>query len=96
MSQLDVDGRNRRFWDELCGSGLARHLGITSDDPGSLQRFDAEYFKIYPYLEQYVPADKLRGKKVLEIGLGYGTMGGGGVPAGAGLIFEVELMAVNP
>ena len=28
--------------------------------------------------------------------LGYGTMGGGGVPAGAGLIFEVELMAVNP
>lgn len=28
--------------------------------------------------------------------LGYGTMGGGGVPAGAGLIFEVELIAVNP
>lgn len=28
--------------------------------------------------------------------LGYGTMGGGGVPAGAGLIFEVELLAVNP
>ncbi len=75
MSQLDVDSRNRRFWDELCGSGLARHLGITSDDPGSLLRFDAEYFKIYPYLEQYAPANELRGKKVLEIGLGYGTMG---------------------
>lgn len=28
--------------------------------------------------------------------IGYGTMGGGGVPAGAGLIFEVELLAVNP
>lgn len=28
--------------------------------------------------------------------LGYGTMGGGGVPAGAGLVFEVELIAVNP
>lgn len=28
--------------------------------------------------------------------LGYGTMGGGGVPAGAGLIFDVELLAVNP
>ena len=28
--------------------------------------------------------------------LGYGTLGGGGVPAGAGLIFEVELLAVNP
>ncbi|MBC7366378.1 MAG: FKBP-type peptidyl-prolyl cis-trans isomerase [Undibacterium sp.] len=28
--------------------------------------------------------------------LGYGTMGGGGVPAGAGLIFDVELIGVNP
>lgn len=28
--------------------------------------------------------------------LGYGTMGGGGVPAGAGLIFDAELIAVNP
>ena len=28
--------------------------------------------------------------------LGYGTLGGGGVPAGAGLVFEVELLAVNP
>jgi FKBP-type peptidyl-prolyl cis-trans isomerase FklB len=28
--------------------------------------------------------------------LGYGTMGGGGVPAGAGLFFDVELIAVNP
>lgn len=28
--------------------------------------------------------------------LGYGNRGGQGIPAGAGLIFEVELLAVNP
>ena len=28
--------------------------------------------------------------------LGYGMSGGAGIPAGSGLIFEVELLAVNP
>ncbi len=28
--------------------------------------------------------------------LGYGNMGVGGIPAGSGLIFDVELLAVNP
>lgn len=28
--------------------------------------------------------------------LGYGNMSAGGIPSGAGLIFEVELLAVNP
>jgi FKBP-type peptidyl-prolyl cis-trans isomerase len=28
--------------------------------------------------------------------LGYGNRGGAGIPAGSGLIFEVELLAVNP
>jgi SAM-dependent methyltransferase len=40
-----------------------------------LKRFDAEYFKFYPYLAQYVPANELHGKDLLEIGLGYGTFG---------------------
>ena len=29
----------------------------------------------YPYLERYVAFDELQGKKVLEVGLGYGTVG---------------------
>jgi FKBP-type peptidyl-prolyl cis-trans isomerase len=28
--------------------------------------------------------------------LGYGNSAGAGIPSGAGLIFEVELLAVNP
>ncbi|NIM97421.1 MAG: methyltransferase domain-containing protein [candidate division Zixibacteria bacterium] len=31
---------------------------------------------MYPYLEGYVSSEHLRGKRVLEIGLGYGTLGG--------------------
>lgn len=75
MSQIAVDDRNKNFWDELCGTHLARSLGLTSNDPDSLKRFDAEFFRIYPYLAQYAKAEELRGKKALEIGLGYGTLG---------------------
>ena len=50
------------------------------------------------YVAQLTAALKPGGKAEFFIppSLGYGTMGGGGVPAGAGLIFEVELIALNP
>lgn len=41
----------------------------------SLRRFDEAYLAFYPYLEGYVSSEELEGKKVLEIGLGYGTLG---------------------
>jgi len=66
---------NAAFWDELCGSGFAQALGITESTPESLRRFDAAYLAFYPYLLQYVPVATLPGKRVLEIGLGYGTLG---------------------
>ncbi|GAB4172310.1 MAG: hypothetical protein Fur006_01020 [Coleofasciculaceae cyanobacterium] len=75
MYQEDIDKKNANFWNELCGSGLAKSLGITESTPESLQRFDQAYFDIYPYLSQYVLNEDLSGKKVLEIGLGYGTLG---------------------
>src|SRR5207253_2604663 len=60
---------------ELCGSGLARSLGITDNTPESLRRFDDAYMTMYPYLAPYVTDEDLTGKRVLEIGLGYGTLG---------------------
>ena len=72
--QLELDRRNEAFWSELCGSGLARALGITGDEPDALQRFDEHYFALYPYLRGYVDRFDLRGRQVLEIGLGYGTL----------------------
>ncbi len=71
----ELDAKNAAFWNELCGSIMARSLGITEITPSSLRMFDKKYLAFYPYLGQYINSKKLAGKKVLEIGLGYGTLG---------------------
>ena len=75
VRQSETDTRNATFWNELCGSGLARSLGITDNTPESLRKFDEAYMALYPYLSRYVTRENLTGKRVLEIGLGYGTLG---------------------
>ena len=74
MSQSAVDTENAAFWDTLCGWNLAQGAGITGRGEDDLRRFDELYLGFYPYLERYVPAD-FEGKKVLEVGLGFGTLG---------------------
>lgn len=74
-TQDTVDARNASFWNELCGTGLARSLGLTDHSAESLRRFDEAYLGLYPYLAPYVTEERLEGKEVLEIGLGYGTLG---------------------
>lgn len=74
-SQQHIDDENRGFWDELCGTGLAVSLGITDHDADSLRRFDEAYMGFYPYLPPYVVDEPLAGARVLEIGLGFGTLG---------------------
>jgi SAM-dependent methyltransferase len=71
----DVDRRNEEFWDELCGSGLAKALGLEGRDRETLEAFDRAYSGFYPYLYGYLDRFPLAGKRVLEIGLGYGTLG---------------------
>ena len=70
-----LDRANAEFWDELCGSTFARALGITDHAPASLARFDQAYLAFYPYLLKHVPVHRMAGKRVLEVGLGYGTLG---------------------
>jgi SAM-dependent methyltransferase len=70
----NVGDANAAFWNELCGSGLARTLGITDDQPASLARFDRWYFDFYPYLARHIPFVAVAGKRVLEVGLGYGSV----------------------
>src|SRR5665648_348439 len=72
--QTKIDKANMAFWDEMCGSALARKLGITDSSPRSLKLFDDWYMAYYPYLERYIPFGTMQGKRVLEIGLGYGTV----------------------
>ncbi|MBI2803568.1 MAG: class I SAM-dependent methyltransferase [Planctomycetes bacterium] len=81
--QLEIDQSNARFWNELCGSGFARSLGLTDHSFESLRRFDEGFFGLYPYLLPIVQPDRMVGKDVLEIGLGYGTLGQKIAEAGA-------------
>jgi SAM-dependent methyltransferase len=74
QSQSDIDTSNAEFWSELCGSSLARTIGVHDASADSLVRFDRAYLGLYPYLERYLPWRS--GERVLEIGLGYGTVGG--------------------
>jgi len=73
--QHAIDERNRAFWDELCGSAQAHSLGITKITPESLKQFDDWYLQYYPYLERYLEDLAVEGRDVLEIGLGFGTVG---------------------
>jgi SAM-dependent methyltransferase len=74
MQTTEISKNNAAFWDELCGSSLAKSLGITDSSIESLRRFDDWYFDFYPYLFDHIPFQNMKGRKVLEIGLGYGTV----------------------
>jgi SAM-dependent methyltransferase len=75
QGQVDIDRANVDFWSELCGSGLAHQLGLMGDEPDALERFDTAYFALYPYLKSYVDRHAIRDKDLLEVGLGYGSLG---------------------
>jgi SAM-dependent methyltransferase len=74
-SATELDARNEEFWDELCGSGFAQQLGLVGRDRETLDAFDRAYFAFYPYLLGYLDRFDLAGRRVLEVGLGYGTLG---------------------
>jgi ubiquinone/menaquinone biosynthesis C-methylase UbiE len=74
VSVAQHDSVNSQFWNELCGSTLARSLGIKDSSPASLELFDDWYFDFYPYLLPFVNAADNNGKRVLEVGLGYGSL----------------------
>ncbi len=71
--QGQIDANNASFWSELCGTHLARTVGVEDASAQSLARFDRAYLDIYPYLERYLPWRSH--ERLLEIGLGYGTVG---------------------
>jgi SAM-dependent methyltransferase len=73
-SAASIDERNKAFWNELCGTQLARRIGVHDGSPASLRRFDDWYFSLYPYLGRHIPFERAAGRRVLEVGLGYGSV----------------------
>ena len=74
---MDTDESNKAYWSELSGSRAIYKIKIAKGDPAGAQKFDDWFFWYYPYLdnEQFIPWSSLAKKRVLEIGLGYGTVG---------------------
>lgn len=71
-----ISTKNACYWDELCGTNLAIQLGVTDSSPESLKKFDNWYFHFYPYLQDHLePVLNAKGK-VLEIGIGFGSVAG--------------------
>ena len=50
-------------------------LGVSGNDLASLKKYDDWYLQYYPYLDRYIDFASLRDRDVLEVGLGYGTVG---------------------
>ncbi|MGK5090845.1 class I SAM-dependent methyltransferase [Deltaproteobacteria bacterium TL4] len=67
--------QRNNFWDELCGTIAWTNLGLGVATKEALETFDQWYMDYYPYLEKYLPISEIKGKSILEIGLGYGTVG---------------------
>lgn len=67
--------KNSEFWDELCGTSFALENNINEINETNLLKFDKAFMEYYPYLQGYLNELKLENKKILEIGLGYGTVG---------------------
>ncbi|WP_133126953.1 class I SAM-dependent methyltransferase [Legionella nagasakiensis] len=72
--QIVIDQENQLFWNELCGTQLAKELGVVDSSQDSLSKFDNFYMDFYPYLEKHLFLDEIKEKNVLEVGLGYGTI----------------------
>lgn len=75
MNEIAASELNKIFWDELCGSSLARRLGVVDASIASLKKFDDWFLQFYFYVEDHLPFAEFNNTKVLEVGLGYGTIG---------------------
>jgi ubiquinone/menaquinone biosynthesis C-methylase UbiE len=74
MSDESHSAQNASFWDELCGTNIARQLGIDDKSPSSLKKFDEWFFGFYPYLKSFIDRAIIGSNSVLEVGLGYGSV----------------------
>jgi hypothetical protein len=73
MNRTEVSDNNTDFWNELCGTSLAKHLGMYDAPQGSLRKFNDWCLDFDPFLFDRIPFDAFKGPNILEIGLEYGS-----------------------
>ena len=96
MEQDIISNQNEYFWNDLSGNSLANSIGIEDLSSHSIKRFDDTYLTYYPYLLSYIRPERMSDKKVLEVGLGWGTVGQKIIEAGADYIgFDIAQNAVD-
>ena len=74
MTNEAIGSLNSDYWNELCGTNIAMTLGIADGSPQSLRRFDEWFFSFYPYLKPFLDKALIGQDKILEVGLGYGSV----------------------
>jgi len=72
----NLSALNSEYWSQLCGSRASNKLGIEAGDPAGIGKFDDWFFWFYPYLDRndFIDWNALSDARVLEIGLGYGSV----------------------
>ncbi|CAB4641957.1 unannotated protein [freshwater metagenome] len=74
MSEDITSSLNAEFWNELCGTNIATELGLTDGSERSIKLFDDWFFNFYPYLKPFLNRSLVGKDKVLEVGLGFGSV----------------------
>ena len=91
-----LEEQNAAYWDFLCGWAMAQEVPMTGDPRQDLRLFDTAYLDYYPYLLDYIDPKALARRDVIEIGLGYGTVGQLLALAGARYVgVDIALEPVN-
>ena len=73
-NEENLNQLNSEYWEELCGTNIARKLGVSDSSLESLSRFDRWFFDFYPYLDAHLESVVGLDGPVLEVGLGYGSV----------------------
>ena len=74
MSHQNLSKENAKFWSEPCGITASDRLNLNPNNKTELALFDEWYISFYPYLFKYLQHFELEKLRVLEIGIGMGTV----------------------
>jgi SAM-dependent methyltransferase len=70
----NFDSENASYWQELCGTAAANSFGFDMSTLEGQEKFDVWYVDFYKYLFEFVDKLEVEDKRVVEIGLGLGTL----------------------